>query len=84
MKTLIVPVLPERVAEFLLAHTVPGDRLTAKVCFERFLEWLPGVNERYVWTRNMFYRELRQRGYRVQPRTGNHLTIHGLTLKESE
>lgn len=81
--TIIVPVIPERVAEFLQAETVASDRVEAKLCWQRFEKWLPGLNERHAWTRNKFYGELRALGYWIKPGTGNHLMIHGLTLKAS-
>jgi len=73
----------ERVAEFLKAETVAGDRVIAKQVWKRFAGWLPD-GERYPWNRRAFYFQLRGLGYRVEPGTGNKNMIHGFALKESE
>jgi hypothetical protein len=72
----------ERVAEFIEAETVAGDgdKMEAKLCWQRFAKWLPGDEWGY-WNRNVLYKKLRALGYRITPATGNHLMIHGLTLK---
>lgn len=70
----------ERVAEFVKAETVAGDKVIAQTCWHRFKTWLP-ADERYGWTRNKFYDRLRSFGYRIAARTGNKWTIHGLALK---
>jgi hypothetical protein len=72
----------ERVAEFLRAETVAGDRMTAKLCWCRFNATLPS-EERNNWNRRALYGQLRALGYRVTPGTNNKWTIHGLALKGS-